>query len=135
MGSCWEQVFGATGKPAFITEYGAPAYVKHLSLAEGEEAQANYDLGNWSDIEANTAGTSEGVGNSLGGFVFEWMDEWWKNYEPFLHDKKSDAIGPFPGGYYYEEWFGITGQGNGQNSPFLRHLRKSYYVYKEMWHR
>ena len=30
----WEQVFDATGKPAFITEYGAPAYAKHLTLEE-----------------------------------------------------------------------------------------------------
>ncbi|MDP2653671.1 MAG: glycoside hydrolase family 2 TIM barrel-domain containing protein [Candidatus Omnitrophota bacterium] len=132
-GSFWEQVFDATGKPAFITEYGAPAYARHLTLDEGEAAQANYHMGNWMDIEANTAGRREGTGNALGGVLFEWVDEWWKNYEPFYHDKKSDAIGPFPGGYYFEEWFGITGQGDGQSSPFLRHLRKAYFTYKQMW--
>jgi beta-glucuronidase len=134
-GSFWEQVYGASGKPAFITEYGSPAFAKHLSLPEGEQAQADYHRGNWSDIENNLGGTPEGVGNALGGIIFEWTDEWWKNYEPFYHDKKSDAIGPFPGGYYFEEWFGITGQGDGQNSPFLRQLRKSYYLYKEMWNK
>lgn len=132
-GSFWEQVFDATGKPAFITEYGAPAYAKHLTIEEAEEAQAAYHRGNWLDIAENAAGYAEGVGNSLGGIVFEWLDEWWKNYEPFLHDRKSDAIGPFPGGYYYEEWFGISGQGNGKNSPFLRQLRKSYFTYQELW--
>lgn len=132
-GAFWDQVFEASGKPAFITEYGCPAYAHHLTLEEGEVEQANYHRGNWMDIEANTAGKADGTGNSLGGFVFEWMDEWWKNYEPFYHDRRSDAIGPFPGGYYFEEWFGITGQGSGKHSPFMRHLRKSYSAYKEMW--
>ncbi len=132
-GSFWEQVKDATGKPAFISEYGAPAYVKHLSLKEGEEAQADYDEGNWDDIENNLAGNPQGAGNALGGIIFEWTDEWWKNYEPFFHDKKSDAVGPFPGGYYYEEWFGLTAQGNGKHSPFMRQLRTSYERYKKMW--
>jgi beta-glucuronidase len=132
-GSFWEQVFDASGKPAFISEYGAPAYARHLTYDEAEEAQAEYHRGNWADINENLGGNTSGIGNSLGGFAFEWMDEWWKNYEPFFHDRKSDAIGPFPGGYYFEEWFGLVGQGNGQHSPFLRQLRKSYFVYKRLW--
>ncbi len=131
-GAFWKDVFQATGKPAFITEYGCPAYARHLTKEEAEEAQAEYHRGNWTDIADNMAG-GDGVGNALGGIAFEWLDEWWKNYEPFYHDRKSDAIGPFPGGYYYEEWFGLAGQGNGAHSPFLRRLRKSYFMYKEMW--
>lgn len=132
-GAFWEQVRDAADKPAFITEYGSPAYAKHLTLKEAEHLQAQYHRGNWLDIEANTAGKPDTPGNSIGGVVFQWMDEWWKNYEPFYHDKKSDAIGPFPGGYYYEEWFGLIGQGNGQHSPFLRQLREAYFAYQEMW--
>ncbi|MCD4779886.1 MAG: tetratricopeptide repeat protein [Candidatus Omnitrophica bacterium] len=132
-GSYWDQVFEATGKAAFITEYGCPSYAKHLTLEEAEAAQAAYHIGNWKDIEENIAGMSQGTGNALGGVVFEWLDEWWKNYEPYRHDKKSDAIGPFPGGYYYEEWFGLASQGKGQNSPFLRQLRQSYFAYQDMW--
>ncbi len=133
-GAYWEQVSGATGKPAFVTEYGCPSYAPHLTKEEAEEAQASYHRGNWEDIKENTAGHPEGIGNALGGVAFEWLDEWWKNYEPFFHDRKSNAIGPFPGGYYYEEWFGVVAQGNGQKSPFLRQLRKSYFTYKELWH-
>jgi len=132
-GSFWEQVHDASGKPAFISEYGAPAYARHLTYDDAEEAQAQYHIGNWIDINENLLGGARGMGNSLGGVAFEWMDEWWKNYEPFFHDRKSDAIGPFPGGYYFEEWFGLIGQGKGQHSPFLRQLRKSYFVYKELW--
>jgi len=132
-GSYWEQVGDATGKPAFITEYGAPAYVPYLNQLDSEQAQANYHKGNWLDISDNLAGNPNGVGNALGGVAFEWLDEWWKSYEPTVHDRSSEAIGPFPGGYYYEEWFGIAAQGDGKSSPFLRHLRRSYFTYKELW--
>jgi len=132
-GSFWEQVQSASDKPAFITEYGAPAYAPHMSVEEAQDAQAQYHRGNWQDIQENTAEYEEGVGNALGGVAFEWLDEWWKNYEPSFHDKKSDVIGPFPGGYYYEEWFGINAQGDGKSSPYLRQPRKVYYTYKELW--
>ena len=132
-GSFWEQVLDASGKPAFIAEYGCPAYAPHLSIEEADAEQEKYHRGNWMDIIDNSAGRAGGVGNSLGGVAFEWMDEWWKNYEPYLHDRKSDAVGPFPGGYYFEEWFGLVGQGNGKHSPFMRQLRKSYFFYKEVW--
>ena len=105
-GSFWEQVFDATAKPAFITEYGCPAYAPHLTLEEGETAQAAYHRGNWMDISENLAGSRRGTGNALGGVAFEWLDEWWKNYEPYRHDRKSDAIGPFPGGYYLKNGLG-----------------------------
>ncbi|MBF0479273.1 MAG: hypothetical protein HQL26_07295 [Candidatus Omnitrophica bacterium] len=132
-GSFWEQVADASGKPAFITEYGCPAYAPFLTFAQGEQAQADYHLGNWLDIEANMAG--KGAGNALGGIEFEWLDEWWKNYEPFVHDTKSDAVGPFAGGYYYEEWFGIMGQGKGEHSPLERQLRKAFFVYQQLWNK
>ncbi len=132
-GSFWEQVFDATGKPAFITEYGCPAFANHLEREGAEQAQADYHKGSWDDMVFNAAGTTEGTGNALGGVVFQWLDEWWKNYEPAFHDKTAGAQGPFPDGFMYEEWFGLIGQGNGQNSPFLRQLRKSYQYYKGVW--
>lgn len=134
-GSFWEQVFDASGKPAFITEYGCPAFAPQLTREEGEQSQADFHLGNWMDIEENLAETKRGVGNALGGVAFEWLDEWWKNYEPYRHDRKSDTKGPFPGGFYFEEWFGLVGQGNGKHSPYMRQLRKSYFVYKELWNK
>ncbi|HOW35270.1 MAG TPA: glycoside hydrolase family 2 TIM barrel-domain containing protein [Candidatus Omnitrophota bacterium] len=132
-GSFWEQVFDATGKPAFISEFGCPGYATNLTREEAEKAQADYHLGNWLDIESNSAKSAEGVGNAIGGIVFEWIDEWWKNYEPSNHDRTAGAIGPFPDGYMYEEWFGLCGQGDGKSSPFLRQLRQSYYLYKRLW--
>jgi len=133
-GSFWQDVAELSGKPAFITEYGAPSWGGvSMDYEHAQQAQSDYHKGNWLDILDNSAGHSEGAGNSVGGMAFEWLDEWWKDYSPSLHDTKADAIGPFPGGYYFEEWFGIFGQGDGTQSPYLREPRKVYYTYKELW--
>ena len=133
-GSFWEDVADLAGKPAFITEYGAPAWGgASMSETEAQQAQADYHRGNWLDILDNSAGYQEGFGNSVGGMAFEWLDEWWKDYSPSIHDTKADVVGPFPAGYYFEEWFGIMGQGDGTQSPYLREPRKVYYTYKELW--
>jgi beta-glucuronidase len=127
----WQAVYDEADKPAFITEYGCPAYTSE-SLDVAEEAQALYHQNAWEDIIENSAGFS-GHGNAIGGIAFEWLDEWWKAYEPSLHDSKRLWAGPFPDGFMYEEWLGVAGQGDGKSSPFLRQLRKSYYMYKKMW--
>jgi beta-glucuronidase len=133
-GSFWEDVAELAGKPAFITEYGAPAWGgASMSYEQAQQTQVDYHKGNWLDILDNSAGYQEGSGNSVGGMAFEWLDEWWKDYSPSIHDTKADVVGPFPGGYYFEEWFGIFGQGNGSQSPYLREPRKVYYTYKELW--
>jgi len=133
-GSFWDEVAENTDKPAFITEFGCPAYGgPSMTEAQAQQAQVDYHKGNWLDILYNSAGYKEGAGNSVGGMVFEWLDEWWKDYSPSIHDTKADAVGPFPGGYYFEEWFGMFGQGDGGTSPYLREPRKVYYTYKELW--
>lgn len=132
-GSFWDEVAQQADKPAFITEYGAPSFALTMDYAQAQQEQSDYHKGNWLDILYNSAGYEDGAGNSVGGMAFEWLDEWWKNYSPSIHDTKADAVGPFPGGYYFEEWFGIMGQGDGSNSPYLREPRKVYYTYKELW--
>jgi len=133
-GLLWRQLKEETDKPVFITEFGCPAYAQNKPLETAEALQAQYHQGAWEDIEGNAA-FRDGEGNSIGGVVFEWADEWWKAYEPFVHDTKGLFTGPFPDGYMHEEWLGICGQGDGKSSPFLRHLRQSYNMYKKNWHK
>jgi len=127
----WEEVKEIAGKPVMITEYGCPSYAQGYTLEEAEEFQAEYLKNCWEDIYQNRAGF--GCGNALGGFLFEWLDEWWKAYEPSYHDKKGLFAGPFLDGYMHEEWLGVCSQGDGKHSPFLRQLKKVYFVYKELW--
>jgi beta-glucuronidase len=131
-GSLWAQVAQEADRPAFITEFGCPAYSDGKTVYESEVAQAEYHRGSWEDIKNNMA-FAEGAGTALGGVVFEWLDEWWKGYEPAIHDTKGTWIGPFPDGTMHEEWLGLSGQGDGKLSPFLRQLRQSYYMYKKIW--
>ncbi|MBI4354113.1 MAG: hypothetical protein HY595_02640 [Candidatus Omnitrophica bacterium] len=122
--------------PVVITEFGCPAYQARQSEEVGELGQALYHLGSWADLESHMAG--RGVGNALGGVVFTWVDEWWKagqppRFSPWNHDITPNWSGPFPGGKNYEEWFGITSQGDGNQSPYLRRLRKAYRLYHALW--
>ncbi len=135
-GFLWRQVKEEADRAAFITEFGCPAYAQGKTREEAESMQAEYHRGSWEDIQDNMAFGSydgQGAGNALGAIVFEWLDEWWKAYEPSIHDTTCRWTGPFPDGCMYEEWLGLCGQGDGKLSPFLRHLRKSYYTYKKMW--
>ena len=147
--SFWKEVSEECDKPVLITEYGCPAYMDGKTLEEAEEAQAEYHRGCWEDIYYDSAGY--GIGNAIGGVVFSFVDEWWKAGPPYLsapavHDTKAydfktkkylqgNSAGPFPDGWMYEEWLGLCGQGDGALSPFLRHLRKAYYMYKDLWNR
>jgi beta-glucuronidase len=133
-GRLWQSVKEEADRPAFITEYGCPAYAEGKTAEQVEDLQAQFHRGSWEDIEHNMA-FHGGAGNSVGGIAFEYLDEWWKAYEPKIHDTKGLWAGPFPDGYMHEEWLGLAGQGDGTISPFLRQLRKSYYMYKKAWNR
>jgi hypothetical protein len=134
--SFWHNVMDVWGKPVFISEFGCPAFDRYRSSPKAEEEQAIFLANQWRDIEFNLGG-GPGAGNGIGGILFEWLDEWWKagpppQYDPGVHDTTGQFGGPFPDGWSYEEWYGIAGQGNGKNSPFVRQLRKTYYEFKDL---
>jgi beta-glucuronidase len=155
-GSVWRDVERVFDKPVLITEYGCSAYHPDWSMEKAEQGQAKYLIGNWRDIENNFAG--HGQGNALGGVLFEWVDEWWKanadlplkiqrqnqewynkrsklykNLKSYTQDTVPQFGAPFLDGWSYEEWLGITTQGNGKHSPFERQLRPAYFEFKKLW--
>lgn len=135
-GATWDKVRKAMNRPVVITEFGCDAY--YTGKGPDEEMQSRYLLQNWEDIVFNSAGRG-GAGNAIGGFVFEWLDEWWKdtlNYfeDPVDHQTTRPVFPmPFPDGQAQEEWFGIMSQGAGNASPFLRVPRKAYYDLQKIW--
>lgn len=133
-------LFGAAqqwlDKPVLITEYGCPAYQLNKPREIAERDQALYHFGNLVDLTDNMAG--RGLGNAIGGMEFEWSDEWWKGgqpprFSPRVQETGFNWHGPFPGGHMFEEWLGMTGQGDGALSPYLRQLRPAYWLYQRFW--
>ena len=63
----------------------------------------------WQTIRANVgAGTNQVC---VGGFIFDWSDEYWKANDPNNHlggPDQSFKGGAFAGGYADEAWYGIT---------------------------
>ena len=122
----WAQRSGA---PMFVGEYGADAYNAHFhGQDDGAEDQA-------AQAEATTTLTQELVaqsavdgGVSLGGCVFEWADEWWKDGggDPNVHDAGGFAPGggPHPDQVFNEEWWGLV--------ELDRTPRQAYRAYAEV---
>lgn len=134
--SVFEEIQRTLDKPVLVTEYGCPAYQKGQPRERAERDQALYHFGSLVDVADNMAG--RGVGNVIGAAVFEWLDEWWKGgqpprFSPTVQETQPNWAGPFPGGWNFEEWFGLMGQGDGSVSPFLRQPRLSYQVYQSLW--
>ncbi|MBV9079555.1 MAG: hypothetical protein JO102_00385, partial [Elusimicrobia bacterium] len=114
----------AVDKPVLFTEYGDIHQVfngTNLDTTRQQQAHAT----TWNAIVANEAGAA-GTDTAIGGFAFEWVDNWWQNGGPTTHD----IVGS---GSTNNEWHGIFSQGAGNRSPFLRQMRPVYQTYQGLW--
>ena len=144
-GNLWREVKGKTGKPVLIMEFGCDSF-HALNGTEDQQIQSVFLKSQWQDIERNLC-SGGGEGNSLGGCIFEWNDEWWKHDEfmPaswYVHNTEGDWSA---GGYYFdigapnnmnvnEEWWGIVAlsleleKGINKRTP-----REAYYELQKIW--
>ncbi|MFH1622864.1 MAG: glycosidase, partial [Candidatus Omnitrophota bacterium] len=144
-GNIFRNLRNVFDKPLVIIEFGCDAYNAYTER-EDQDAQAEFLESQWIHIYKNLA-NSQGEGNCLGGAMFEWNDEWWKNKEYDLqswlvHDTGSNWSN---GAYFFdikvqgnknmnEEWFGLVSLSEDlENGLNKRIPRKSYYVIKEFW--
>lgn len=132
-------------KPVVFIEFGADSFDAKLKK-EDQEIQALFIKSQWKEIKDNMAG-GKGKGNSLGGCVFEWNDEWWKHNESYTPSwNVQDTEGKWSsGGYYFdiaaprnmnmnEEWWGIVSLSREiENGLNKRIPKKAYYTLKELW--
>ena len=91
----WLKMNLAPEKPLLIVEFGLSVAKtgpgKMGRSGNTEEEQRDGDIMMWDDII--NAG-------AVGGCVFEWNDEWWKNYDMASDQHTHETIDP-------EEWYGI----------------------------
>ena len=139
----YEGVASSLNVPIVFTEFGADAY-NVVEEREDQYNQALYIKNQWEEIYRQSYGKGR-IGNILGGFVFEWMDEWWKSAGMVLElDVHNTDASWSNGSYAYdaaygennmnEEWWGIVAQSPVKTSGIhQRRPRAVYYALQKVW--
>lgn len=109
-GDLFSQWQARSSKPMLLAEYGADAYNANVdaydpvSQADATRALTREIVDNGSAFDASKA--------CVGGTLFEWADEWWKDSSgsPSAQDVGGIAPGggPHPDATFNEEWWGIV---------------------------
>nr|PZN23383.1 MAG: hypothetical protein DIU78_14020 [Pseudomonadota bacterium] len=111
-GNLFQDFAARSDKPMFLAEYGADAYNASPGVsAYDPESQAMAVRALTRElVEASAAANASGV--TIGGTLFEWADEWWKDGSgsPNMHDVGGIAPGggPYPDQTFNEEWWGVV---------------------------
>ena len=123
--SLWTQL---SSKPYYIGEFGADSWNQNNnSYDPSSQDEADKDL--LGEVMSNLSAKNQN-NILIGGCVFEWNDEWWKDPtgSPDTHDTngfRPDSGGPFPDHCFTEEWWGIV--------DIERNPRPSYYAIKKLY--
>jgi len=112
-GTLFDQWSSISGKPMFIGEFGTDAFRSAnfdnppAGTTDGT-AQAQWDVSEWIDLFKNLSAKNPAK-VALGGFAFEWNDEWWK-VSPFDSQQTGGFVlmGAHPDSFFNEEYFGIV---------------------------
>lgn len=115
----WATVKRKLDRPVLVFEFGSDAF-NAREFREDQRAQAEALYAQWKEMYSRAWGQGH-EGNSLGGFVFEWRDEWWKYLQTEnldVHDRHASWSNQAylfdwaPGqNNMNEEWFGIMALG------------------------
>jgi hypothetical protein len=105
----WQEITALTGpKPMLVGEFGLDAYDSVLGQ-EDQIAQRDQLYFQWQHIRNNLS-AEDAARVCLGGTVFAFNDEWWKDRagSPWEHDLGGWPSGNSPDGYASEEWWGLV---------------------------
>ncbi|MDJ0928563.1 MAG: hypothetical protein QNJ73_13075, partial [Gammaproteobacteria bacterium] len=138
----WARVDEKLDLPVLFFEFGSDAY-NARTKQEDEVSQAMILKAQWQEMYNKAWGNGE-EGNSIGGFVFEWRDEWWKYLQDEnldIHDNNASWSNQ---AYLFdwregknnmnEEWFGIAALGKvNADGVYEARPRMAYDVLAETW--
>ncbi len=138
----WKDVKAKLGLPVLFFEFGSDAF-NSKEFKEDQLSQAQYLKGQWQEMYQKSYGNGQ-EGNSLGGFVFQWRDEWWKFKQTENLDKQDTNASWENGGYKYdhvkgqnnmnEEWWGVSSIGDIDSDGVYRTVpRMAYDVLAQVW--
>jgi hypothetical protein len=114
-GTLFDQWKAISSKPMLLGEFGTDAFrTYNPDVPAGsvdENMQAQWDLAEWNHLAKNLSANHPGKA-AVGGFIFEWNDEWWKvpNTDG-QHDPgggNGSVCGGHPDNFCNEEYFGIV---------------------------
>ena len=124
----FEQWKAISGKPIFLGEFGTDVFrstnssthdcepgvlIKPKPGSEDGLMQAHWETSEWNAIYRNLSANNP-ARVSVGGFIFEWNDEWWKIPTDDCHPQHSTdgcddtKCGGHPDHFGNEEYFGIV---------------------------
>ncbi|MBD3264763.1 MAG: hypothetical protein GF375_06650 [Candidatus Omnitrophica bacterium] len=145
-GNLFRNTHNLFDKPVILSEFGCDSYDAYEN-EENQEIQAEFLLSQWKDLYSSTVFSGNLKGNCMGGFIFEWSDEWWKHNEGFREDwaVHNTEAGWSNGSYFFdiraennlnmnEEWFGIVSlKKEKENGINIRVPKKSFYILKDFF--
>ena len=114
-------------KPMYMAEYGADAFNANTGAVDLDAQELATRNLTQAILNNNAADDPDNV--AIGGTIFEWADEWWKDGSgnPFIQDTGGIAPGggPYPDETFNEEFWGIV--------DIDRNPRPAYYVLQELF--
>ncbi len=140
VGDLFQVVKDKLGVPVMFTEFGCDAFNARTNR-EDQAMQARYLSGQWRELNAQSAGKG-GVGNAIGGFVFQWSDGWWKYGQDSRLDV-HDTHASWPDGGFTEdfvqgennmneEWWGVCAKGPADSRGLYElYPRAAFYVLRD----
>jgi flagellar hook capping protein FlgD/glycosyl hydrolase family 72 (putative glucanosyltransferase) len=135
----FQTLASSTTKAIYVTEFGKDAWHDAINM-EDQAMQATYINSQWQEIAANLS-ASTATNPLIGGTVFEWTDEWWKDTTDdclthgiqVVFSRVGDTVDP----NYQGEWFGLAAVSNvnavSNPAGTNRSLRKSYTTLQGFW--
>ncbi|TMW68014.1 hypothetical protein Poli38472_007686 [Pythium oligandrum] len=126
-----------TNKPMLVSEYGYP-YASNVAEGGKEDLELVADM-----LTSSTVAMEKNFNLSdplheqiiVGGFVFEYSDEWWKSGNEDIHNYGGVKNNGFPLGYLSEEYFGLyrAARPDGHNGIDDMHPRPTVDMLTEIW--